>query len=141
MRCTRSFDCNTSPLVDTQLMQNTFTVNLYATQKTEECFSNFQLAMRAELQNLPTATQTNSALFSSTCSAHCTTGGADYWSIMVNNVSMAMLMADWWFGHNTPRVESNCMGYQCMAQCLPEEQKFPQGFGATESIARRRRHR
>jgi hypothetical protein len=31
---------------------------------------------------------------------------------------------------------SNCIGYQCMAQCLPEEQKFPQGFGATESIAR-----
>jgi len=97
---------------------------------------NFQNAMRAELQNIPTATQTNSALFSSTCSAHCTTGGADYWSITVGNQSMATLMADWWFGHNTPKVMSDCIGYQCMAQCLPEEQKFPQGFGATESIAR-----
>ena len=131
-----NYDCNTSPLIDTQLMQNTFTVNLYATQKTELCFNNFQNAMRAELQNLPTATQTSSALFSSTCSAHCTTGGADYWSIQVNGVSMASQMADWWFGHNTPKVMSTCIGYQCMATCLPEEQKFPQGFGATESIAR-----
>ena len=117
-------------------MQNTFTVNLYATQKTEQCFNNFQTAMRAELGTLPTPSQTNSALFSSTCSAHCTTGGADYWSITVQGTSMAQLMADWWFGHNTPKIVSPCIGYQCMAQCLPQEQKFPQGFGATESVAR-----
>jgi hypothetical protein len=131
-----NYDCNTSPVIDTQLMQNKYTVNLFATAKTETCFNNFQLAMRGVLQNLPTSNQTNSGIFSSTCSAHCTSGGADYWSISVNGDSMASLMADWWFGHNTPSTMSDCMGYECMAMCLPEEQKFPQGFGATESIAR-----
>jgi hypothetical protein len=131
-----NFDCNTSPIEDTQLMQNTFDVNAFATQKVETCFNGFQLYVRSVLQNLPTPAQTGSALFSSTCSAHCTTSGADYWSITVDGESMASLMASWWFGHNTPVTVSDCMGYQCMAECVPEEQKFPQGFGATESIAR-----
>ena len=131
-----NYDCNANPVIDTQLMQNKFNLNAYAEQKTIDCFNNFQLAMRNVLQQLPTASQPNSAIFSSTCSAHCTSGGADFWSITVGGESMASLMASWWYGHNTPQVYSQCIGYQCMDTCVPEEQKFPQGFGATENIAR-----
>ena len=130
-----NYDCNTSPIIDTQLMQNAFDVNVYATQKTEACFNNVQLAIRSVLLTLPTVNQTGSAIFSSTCSAHCTSSGADFWSITVNGDSMATQMASWWFGHNTPNVLSDCMGYQCMDVCVPEEEKFPQGFGATENVA------
>jgi hypothetical protein len=108
--------------------------------QTLACFNNFQQQMLSVLAGLPTAAQASgSSLFSSTCSAHCTTGGADFWTITVNNdgvnVSMASMVADWWFANNEPKVLSTCNGYPCMAYCVPEERKFPQGFGATEGVA------
>lgn len=108
--------------------------------QTEGCFNNFQQAMVAVLDTLPTQSQAaGSSLFSSTCSSHCVTDGAEFWSIVVLqngvNVSMASMMAEWWFGNNEPRVISPCTGYQCMAICVPEQRKFPQGFGATETVA------
>lgn len=95
--------------------------------------------MIAVLDTLPTASQAASSLFSSTCLSHCVTDGAEFWSITVQkngvNTSMASMMADWWFGNNVPRVISTCVGWECMAQCVPMERKFPQGFGATETVA------
>ena len=45
----------------------------------------------------------------------------------MNGQSLASLVAAWWFGNDTPSTVSDCMGYECMALCLPEEQKFPAG--------------
>ena len=107
----------------------------FGEQKTEQCFNNVQQAIAAVIDTLPTPSQAGSAIFSSTCSSHCTTSGADFWTISVNGESMAQQFASWWFGHNAGNVVSECRGYQCMAECVPMESKFPQGFGATENIA------
>jgi Pectinacetylesterase len=129
-----NYDCDASPIQDTQIMQNAPFIN---SRKTIICFNNFQTAMNQVLVTLPTMAQTTSAVFSSACSLHCTSTGADYWSITVNGQTFSTLMAAWWFGHDTPRTISTCQGTPCMAKCIPEEQRFPQGFGATENIARR----
>ena len=133
-----NFYCETSPIDDTLMMQGGFDTSNAA--QTEGCFNNFQQAMVTVLDTLPTQSQSaGSSLFSSTCSSHCVTDGAEFWSITVQsngkNASMASMMADWWFGNNEPRVISPCVGWQCMAVCVPEERKFPQGFGATETVA------
>ena len=129
-----NYDCSASPIIDTQIMQGNFDAPY--NQLTTQCFNNLQLTIRSVLQNLPTATQTGSGIFSSTCSSHCTTTGADYWTITVGDATLSSLVAAWWFGHDTPRTISACQGTPCMADCIPEEQRFPQGFGATENVAR-----
>ena len=50
-----------NPVVDTQLMQNTFRVNAFATQSMTNCFDNFQQAMLAVLDTLPTPSQPSSS--------------------------------------------------------------------------------
>jgi len=112
-------------------------------QHLEQCFDNLQLTIRAVLQTLPTTAQLASGpfgVFSTTCSAHCTTGGADFWAIDVNGVSFASEVTAWWFGGHSPKTVSDCIGYECMDACVPEEEDFPQGFGATDALVTIGRH-
>jgi hypothetical protein len=128
-----NIDCNASPVDDTLLEQGGTVPGL---QQTIECFASVQQDIRTVLQSLPTPEQGSSGVFSSVCSAHCTTGGADYWTVTVNGASLSSLVAAWWYGNDTPYVVSSCTGaVECMDSCVPELQKFPQGFGATENVS------
>ena len=136
-----NYDCGTSPIDDTQMMQG----QLKGATLAEQCFDGVQAAFRSVLQTLPTAVQRPfSGVYSSTCSDHCTSGGADMWTILVGGRSLASMLSDWWHGLSSapsslaPSVElSSCIGYSCMALCVPEERKFPSyGFGASEAVAR-----
>lgn len=97
------------------------------------CVDAFQAKMLGVTAALPTARQTGSALFSSSCSLHCISTGPDWWTITVDGHSMASSMAAWYFGTSPPlKVVSSCVGYACADACLPYEEANPPGdFGAS----------
>ena len=62
----------------------------------------FQKAVRDVVLDLPTATQPQSAVYSSACFKHCTSTLAwgSFWGVKVDNMSLKTFLADWYFGQD-----------------------------------------
>jgi hypothetical protein len=76
---------------------------------------DFQAAMTAVAQVLPTSVQTTSSMFSAACYKHCVTTNSEFWSIQIKDVSLRDVAMTWW---STPlsaprRVMDTCTGFKC----------------------------
>lgn len=74
----------------------------------------FQTAAKKVLAGLPTAEQSQSAVFSPSCFHHCVTDAAGMWNIVVQNRTFADAFSAWFLSAVAPlRVVDACSGWRC----------------------------
>lgn len=93
----------------------------------------FQAAVRDVVLNVPTKSQSHSAVYSSSCFKHCTSTLAwgSFWGVKVDDVSLKDYLGLWYFGSTDPDEQNESSGQQgsMPAGTSPQLIEACNGFG------------
>jgi hypothetical protein len=80
--------------------------------------NNWQDTLLSAINPLPTASQTNSGVFSLSCLRHCLTQGPAFWSARILNTSLATAAGSWFYeGTGSAKYFGNCQTYPRCVMC------------------------
>ena len=80
--------------------------------------NNWQDTLLSAINPLPTASQSNSGVFSLSCLRHCLTQGPAFWSARILNTSLATAAGSWFYqGTGSAKYFGDCQTYPRCVMC------------------------